>query len=157
MSTQTADFPVREPMTTTGGLIADRWRVWLRNLRQDVNLRTNRLAAIVYDTQSASIGLTAFETDTLTEGQYRVGAFTHVTTPASLNSSLIVTLSFTHKTIACTLPSTALTTNLTTSVQSNEWFVSIDGGSPISYSTTYVSNIAGMIYSIALTLEQVNA
>ena len=157
MTIQTADFPVREPVTTRNGLVSDRWRIWLRNLRSDVNLSTNRLAAVILDGQTASLALTPFDTDTLPEGQYRVSWFIHITTAGSVSSSLAVSVSVTHKTFVCSRTSTALTTNLTSSIDQNDWTFSIDPGSPISYSTTYAANAANsMAYSIALILEQLN-
>lgn len=157
MTTQNAEFPVREPIVGEGNLVADRWRIWLRNLRQDVNTQSARLAAVVLDGQSASIGTTAFSTPTLPSGQYRVSVFGHVTTVGSVTSSLILSVLFTHKTIACNFPTTALTTNLTTSVVSQTFDFSIDGGSPISYAATYAANAAAsMVFSAAWILESLN-
>lgn len=159
MSTQTADFPNREKFLDADGLVASRPLVWLRDLRADVNTSSVLVAGgtITLANKSASVGTTLFNTASLSSGQYRVSAFTQIITAASINSSLIVTFSFTKNTVACVLPSAALTSNDITKPGSFVGLISIDAGTPISYSTTYVSNAAGMVYSTDLVLEQVNA
>lgn len=149
-------FPFREPIAGTL-TVTDRWRIWFRDLFvATTQLASSRVAAVALTAQLAAIATTPFTTGSLSGGLYRVSVFTHITTPATVNSSLIVTISFTHNGVACTLAGAALTTNLTTSVQSNVWVIAIDPGTPISYSTTYVSNAAGMAYALAAAVETVN-
>jgi hypothetical protein len=151
-----AEFPVREPIAGTN-LITDRWRIWLRDLLALINTNTNRLATIVLDAQTAAVPATAFGTGVLGPGQYQVNAFTHITTPGSVTSSLAVNVQFTHKGIVCTQTSAALTSNLNTSTQGTPFVFTIDSATPINYSTTYASNAANsMAYSLTLTLLSIN-
>lgn len=157
MSVQTADFPVRDDLVDTARKITDRWRIWLRDLRDDVDNRSALLASVTQDGQTGSIVSTPFLTDTLVGGLYRVSAFLHVTTVGSVTSSILVTFSFTHKAVACSISTTALTSNLTTSVQAQEFPIVVDPGTPVSWSTTYAANAAAsMAYSVTTALSTVN-
>jgi len=159
MSTQTADFPAREEMVGVDRKATPRWMVWLRDLRDDVNTSSIILAggAVTLANKSAAVGLTPFTTASLSSGQYRVSAFTQIITAATINSSVIVTFSFTLNTVACVVSAPAVTSNDPTRPGSWCGPISIDAGTPVSYSIAYVSNIAGMVYTTDLTLERVNA
>lgn len=148
-------FPFLEPIAGPFR-VTDRWRTWLRDLWVATTQRSAvRVAQVVLTAQVAALATTPFLTGSLSGGLYRVSVFTHITTPASVNSSLTVTVSFTHHGLACSLAGAALATNLTTSVQSNIWTIAIDPGTPISYSTAYVSNAAGMQYALSAAVETV--
>ncbi len=149
-------FPFREPIAGTEP-VTERWRIWFRDLFvATTQTAAQRLASIALTAQIAALAVTPFATGSLSAGFYRVSVFTHILTPASVNSSLIVTVSFTHHGVACSEATAALTTNLTTSVQSTTFPIQIDAGTPISYSTTYVSNAAGMSYALVAAVETVN-
>jgi hypothetical protein len=156
---QSSEFPNREKFLDDNGLVAPRPLVWLRDLRQDVNTGSLLVpgGAVSLTSQNAAIGTTPFDTAALTSGQYQVSAFTQVITPASVNSSVTVTFSFTRNTVACTLTGGALTTNDPTKPRSDIFMITVDGGTPISYSTAYVSNLAGMTYDLDLLVQRVNA
>ncbi len=156
---QQADFPVREPIAEKTDLtVTDRWRIWLRNLRADVDKRSSLLANDTKTGQSASLAATPFLTDTLVGGMYRASAFLHVTTVGTVTSSILVTFGFTHNAVACSLPTVALTTNLTTSVHGESFPIVVDAGTPITWATVYASNApATMVYTVSVALESVNA
>lgn len=156
---QTADFPNRERFLDENGLVAPRPLVWLRDLRQDVNLGSSVVkgGVVALTNKSAAVGTTPFTVGTLATGQYRVSAFAQIITAASVNSSVIVTFSFTRKTVACTLSTTALVSNDPTLPMTFVGMITIDAATPVSYSVAYVSNAAGMIYNVDLVLEKVNA
>jgi len=165
MSTQSADFPVRDEIavpdkTDNNKLkVGDKWKTWLRDLRADVNTSSVLLAggAITLASKSAAVGLTPFDTAGLSSGQYRVSAFTQIITAASINSSVTVSFTFTKNTVACVVSAPAVTSNDPTRPGSWCGPISIDAGTPVSYSIAYVSNAAGAVYSTDLTLERVNA
>ncbi len=150
-------FPFREPIADPDRLVTQPWRIWFRDLFvATTQTAAQRIAAVALTGQIAALAVTPFATGSLSGGLYRVSVFTHILTPASVNSSLIVTVSFTHNGVACSMASAALTGNLTTSVQGTTFPIQIDAGTPISYSTTYVSNAAGMTYALAAALETVS-
>ena len=151
-------FPFRETVVGPDRLITQPWRIWFRDLFvATTQTAAQRLAAVTLTAQIAALAVTPFGTGSLSAGLYRVSVFTHILTPASINSSLTVTVSFTHNGVACSLASAALTGNLTTSVQGTVFPIQIDAGTPISYSTTYVSNAAGMSYALSAAVETINA
>lgn len=156
---QSADFPNREQFLDSNGLVAPRPLVWLRDLRADVNTSSVIVAGgtISLSSKSGAVSTTPFDTAALSSGQYRVSAATQIITPASINSSVIVTFSFTLRTVACSIAAPAVTSNDPTKPGSFVGLISIDAGTPISYAVAYVSNVAGMIYSTDLVLERVNA
>ena len=159
MSTQSADFPNREKFLDDNGLVAPRPLVWLRDLRSDVNTSPTVVpgGSVSLPNKSAAVTTTPFDTAILTAGEYRLSAFTQIIVPASVNSSVTVTFSFTKSTVACTVSAPALTTNDTTKPGSFTAPIWIDAGTPISYAIAYASNAAGMVYNTNLSLERVSA
>lgn len=158
MATNFAEFPVREPIAGSL-LITDRWRIWLRDLLKLIDSNTNKLASFSTPTagSSASIASTPFNTGALPGGSYQVNAFLHVTTAGTVSSSISASVSYTHKGIALSQTSAALTTNLTTSNQGTPFVFDIDQGTPINYFTTYAANAAAsMVYTGTFTLLSVN-
>jgi len=155
---QSAEFPSRETFLDENGRVAPRPLVWFRDLRSDVNLGSSVVAgsAVSLQNKSAAVATTPFPTAALSSGQYRISAFTQIITAASINSSVIVTFSFTKNTVACTVTTPALTTNDSTRPGSFVGLITIDAATPVSYATTYVSNAAGMTYDVDLLLEKVN-
>lgn len=159
MTTQSAELPAREKVVAEDGLMFWRWRDWFRDLRADVNTSTGLVqgGSVTLASKSAAVALKAFDTASLTSGQYNVSAFTQILTAASANSSVIVTFHFTRHSIACTVSAPAVTSNDPTLPGTFVGMVTIDAGTPISYSVAYVSNLAGMIYTTDLVLTRVNA
>ncbi len=150
-------FPFREPIAGTEP-VTQPWRIWFRDLFvATTQTASQRIAAVALTGQIAALAVTPFATGSLSAGLYRVTVFTHILTPASINSSLIVTVSFTHNAVACSLATADLNTNLTTSVQGTTFPIQIDAGTPISYSVAYVSNAAGMTYALSAAVETVHA
>ena len=133
---------------------------WLLEQQQRSQDSPERVATVSLTAQSASIGVTAIPSATLTAGTYRVSTFFRVTTAATTGaatSSLLVTITFTSGGITCTFSGTARTGNTTATVDSNVFYLLIDGSTPISYSTTYASNTAGqMQYLLEIALEAVS-
>lgn len=159
MSPQSAPFPNRDKFLDDNGLVAERPLVWLRDLRDDVNTSPVVIdgGTISLSSQSAAVGTTPFDTALLSAGQYRVSCFSQIITPASINSSVIVTFSFTRNTVACTISAPALTSNDPTKPVGFVDMISIDAGTPISYSIAYLSNLPGAVYDTDLVVERVNA
>lgn len=107
--------------------------------------------------QTASIALTAIPTSSLASGLYRATYCVRVTTAAGTSSSISVSFHWTDGGVSCSLASTALTGNLTSTVGSGSALINIDAATPISYSSTYASVGAPvMAYALSITLEEMN-
>ena len=122
---------------------------------QPLNQTPQQFASIVDLTdQAASIVSTPIPLPSLTAGLYRISIFARITQVGTVSSSLVVTMSATDDGVSYTLPTTALTTNLVTSVTSQTWVMSVDRATPISYSTTYASTGAqAMQYKLRILVE----
>lgn len=155
MAFNSAPFPVKDPIANKGqGLITSPWIDWFTGLVSDVSASATRLQTVALTGQVASIGATSIPLGALATGLYRVTWFVRVTVAASTSSSLIVTLGFTTGGVTCALSGAALTGNTASSTQSETRMLAIDGSTPITYSTTYVS-VGGtsMAYAVSLVLE----
>lgn len=135
-------------------LIEDKWRQFFSESTQQSNLAA-AILTVSLTNQTAAIPLTPLNAPDLAAGLYRVTTYTKVMTPASVNSSVTPDIVFTDGADVCTFPGTANTGNTVTSVVTNTYLVRITEGTPISYQTTYVSNLAGMAYDLELVLEQI--
>lgn len=103
--------------------------------------------------QSAAILPTDLPLGTTTGGLYRVSTFARITVPASVNSSLTLTIGFTSGAVACSFSGAALITNTTASVQCNTFVLRSDAAAPITFAVAYVSNAAGMTYRLDVLAE----
>ena len=113
------------------------------------------LSPVRLTNQSASITTTPIPTASLAAGLYRVSYYAAITTADAVSSSLTVTVSWTESALTKSLSGAPMTGNTTTTVQSSTALIEIDG-SPISYSTTYVSNTPGqMKYRLSLVIESI--
>lgn len=152
-------FPSREPpIDAATGLFQLRWLTWLRGLREQVDLNPSRITTVSLANQNASIGTTAIPTSTLVAGLYQAQYFARVTTAAVTSSSLTVTFTATDDAQSYSLSGTAITGNTVDSTGTGTFLLSVDGASPVSYSTTYASNGAGqMVYKLEIVLTLVAA
>jgi len=141
------------------GLLTETWVPYMQNQSDIASTAIRQSTSPVSLTaQTASIGLTAIPTSSLASGLYRVSYYCRITTAAGVSSSLIVTFSWTDGGVACSVSSTALTGNTTATVGTGTALINIDAASPVSYSTTYASNAAGVMrHSLYITLEEMNA
>lgn len=153
-----APLNVHEPMVDRQGRPSKTFIDWITALQTDVDQAPARLHRKSLANQSASIGATALETQSLSAGLYRVSVYARVVTPATTSSSLIPTITFTDETIACSQSGDAMTSNSVTAPKSWTFLVRIDAASPISYSTTYASvGATAMVYDLEIVVEQVSA
>ena len=101
--------------------------------------------------------MTALPLASIPAGIYRVSYYARITTPATVSSSLIVTISHTDRTIALTQSASAITGNTITTTQFGTLVLRVDRNSPVSYSTTYASvGATPMAYALDLAIEQVS-
>lgn len=135
-------------------LITEKWRQFFSDSTQQSNLAAAILTESVLN-QTAAIPLTALDLTDLAAGLYRVTVYTKVQTPATIASSVQPEIVFTDGSDVCTFPGTANTGNAATSVTSDTFLIRITEGTPISYQTTYSSNLAGMAYDLEIVVEQI--
>lgn len=105
--------------------------------------------------QSASIAATSIA-GALAGGVYRLSFAARIVVAASISSSLTVTFLWTDGSLTQSVSSSAITGNTTTTHASLSYMVHIDGGTPITYSTTYVSVGTAMEYDLYVLAESVN-
>lgn len=135
------------------GTMPDTWVKYFTNRDDAISSTAERLDIVSLTAQSASIGATAIPVGALPAGLYRVTYYARITTAATTNSSLTVTISFTDTT-SPSFAGSAMTGNTTTTVQSNSWTFYNDQSAPITYATTYASTGAtAMQYSLRIVLE----
>lgn len=151
--------PTTTPLVSSTRYIDGFWADWL--IRSLVNGVQNAPQSVTPGpelvNQSASVGVTPFNLGSIVAGRYRMSWTARVTTAASVSSSLTVTVSYTRKGVSCTQTSGAMTSNATGQPASGVFLINSDGGSPISYSTTYASTGAPvMVYELDATIESVS-
>lgn len=135
--------------------------VWIPYLQSQNTIASTAIrqtsSPVALTGQTASIGVTSIPTSSLGSGLYRVSFYTRITTAAGVSSSLSIGIHWTDGGISCSLSSAALTGNTTSTVGTGTALISIDGASPVSYSTTYASVGAPvMAYSLSVVLEEMN-
>lgn len=137
--------------------MAKGWIIWIQNsLIPRVQSGVQLLTTKSLSGQAAAIGATPVPLPVLSAGMYRIAYYARITTPASVSSSLTVTIGWTEGGVALTLAGPALTGNVATSVQSGEIVVRIDRASAITYATTYATSGTDMQYSLDICVEQLN-
>lgn len=129
---------------------------WLIALMTRVQNTSNIFAIVSVTGQSASIGATAINPDTLAAGLYRVTFYARVTTPASVSSSLSVSFGWTENGVSCSASSAPATGNTTSTADSNTILVRSDGSTLLTFSTTYAS-VGGtpMQYRLDVVAERI--
>lgn len=135
-------------------LITSPWADSLSQLTTSLGTVPQRVASASPTAQTASIGLTTLPTS----GSSGVFVFTYhadITVPASVSSSLIVTLTYTQNGVAKSKAWPAITGNTNSTVDSQTWMPVVDANTPISYSTTYASVGTAMQYGLVVILQSV--
>jgi hypothetical protein len=148
--------PFDTPMVGEGGKITKWWANWFAlSLLTRVQSQAPAVAAarVGLTGQNTSIGTTALIASA-PEGLYRISWRIRITQVASVNSSILLTISAVDGGVTTTQASAAYTGNVTNAPQSGVFIVACDGASALSYATTYASNLAGeMEYSLSVVVE----
>lgn len=128
--------PVTDPKT---GWLTQAWVFWLRELATRVNAASPRLQVISLAAQSASIPTTPVPLGELSAGLYRVGYTVRVTRPASVSSSLTVSVHWTSGGAGCSQSFVAVTGNTTSTTQSGNLVLRADRDTSLGYAVAYTS------------------
>ena len=136
--------------------VDDEWVQYFSSQAQTQTTASTRVAQVALSGQTASIGTTAIATGNLPAGLYQVSWIIHITRAATVNSSIDITIGFTQDSNSLSKAFTAITGNTTSTFGDGILaLMNIDGGSPVTYATTYASaGATSMEYSISVTLNQ---
>lgn len=158
MALTSAPFPAKDPIVDRNSKPTRVLVDWATALQQTVDTSPSRTYTVTLTGQTAALGTTAIPAGSLSSGLYRVSTWARVTTPATVSSSLTVSVLGTSGTATVTLTGTAITGNTTGSAGSSTWLLKIDAATPISYSVAYASvGATSLVYELSLTLERVDA
>jgi hypothetical protein len=134
-------------------LIEDKWRQRLAGLSQAVD-DTAAVSVTVPVAVTGAIGVTPLPLNSVRTGMYRITVYSRITVPASVNSSLTITIRWNDGAVACARALTANTGNTTDSTTNDTLPISVLGGTSITYEAAYVSNAAGMQADVTIVVEQ---
>lgn len=134
--------------------ISKEWAIWLQSaVIGPVSQSVVTFSPVALTAQTAAIGTTPIPLPSLPNGLYRITYYARITTAASVNSSLTLTIGWTESGVALTSSTSAITGNTVTTVSTGSIMVQVDAATAISYATAYVSNLAGMAYRLSLIVE----
>jgi hypothetical protein len=125
---------VTNPQTVHGqtlkGKLSRIWQDWFIQIQQALSTSVSPSIGSIAVTGVAvrSVGINA--------GLFEVGWYIRVVTPASVSSSIYVTVTWVDGGVTCTYTGTAVTGNTTSTTQSQVFVVQADAGTQITYSTT---------------------
>lgn len=138
------------------GYITQPWIYYFTSIGGTVSAGPTRLTAVSLTAQAASIGATSIGSGAPTSGLYRLTYYAHITTAATVSSSLTVTFGWTDGGTNLNISGSAITGNTTTTVGTGTAMVHNDQASPLTYATTYASvGATSMQYALYVVLEQV--
>lgn len=140
------------------GRLTSTWVDYFGRLTQAVSANPTRLNHVRLSAQVASVAATDFSGGGLNDGLFRLTYYARITQAAGTSSSLTVTFSWTEGGVSLALAGTAMTGNLTTTVQSGSVTVRVDSASPVRYATTYASSGSPVMqYGLDVVIEEVKA
>lgn len=159
MTLQPEPLPIYDRLVDKNGLITDPWLQSWTVQRQDQQRSATVLPSgtVLLTAQNASIGSTVLSAS-ITAGLYRVTYQVRKTTADGVSSSITVSFGWPDLTQALTFSGAALTTDAVTAWQSGTFMAYVDDGGPVTYSTTYASNTAGLMkYALRLAIERISS
>jgi hypothetical protein len=137
----------------TGKAVID-WQRWFNSLKQALLTTPGIMGSVALRAQASSVATTPIPTPTLSPGLYRITYYSRVTQPATLSSSLELTLSWVDGGVTCSVTTPAVIGNTTASIITGQQIVSIDNGTQVSYATTYSSvGATPMRYTLSIAFE----
>lgn len=156
MATQQAPiFPFQEPIAATGTLlVTPRWRRWLLNLREAVDLTPTSIPVAPVLNAAGALPVTDMSSGALNAGIYSVSWYLSIVTtePAS---SVQVTIAWVDLTVPKSYQAPIVDGSIANMVQVNQKITFYaDAGTPITYAVAYVG--ATMVYSFRPVLQSVS-
>lgn len=153
MSQPIDPIPQYDPLIDGSKRMGERWYRWLSTVIVRLLQAVLTITAVHRSPLTSSIATTTIYTPTQ-PGAYRVSWTLQVMTPATVSSSIAVTLGWKANGVAQTEAFAALTGNTTGTHGSGSVVIRPDSAQVISYATTYAS-VGGtpMAYQIDVTVE----
>ncbi len=139
-------------------LLPQPWIDLFGYLNESAKNAVQSITTVSLTAQSASIGATDVSNGALPGGLYNFRYYARITRPATVNSSLTITLDWRDGGVTISVAGAAITGNTTATFQDASHLIHIDSTSPVRYSTAYVSNgVQTMQYALYVVLERVSA
>lgn len=143
------------PVEGVTGRFAGIWYRFFSQLVARSVLTILRVANPVHRTNvAASIVATTLFLPAQT-GDFRISWFAHVAVPASVSSSIAVTIGWKSNGVACSKTFAAQTGNTTATADGDSVFIRADSGVAVTYSSTYISVGTAMQYDLDVYAESV--
>jgi hypothetical protein len=149
-------FPFRDVIVFKDGKVTRLAHKWFDAIRAMVLSAVHLRAAIFLEDQGAAIpaGVAAAA---LPAGVYRASAYVRVTRPATVSSSVTLTLAWTRGGILFSVTGSPVNGNTTGSAGLLTWLFRIDADTPIQYATNYASvGATSMQYELDVVVESVS-
>jgi hypothetical protein len=155
--------PLRDPLVELkkdpkGRLIGEVSWSWLNYfLKQNTRITESphRLRRVSLTVQAAAIATTPVPLAALGAGLYRITIYARITQPATVSSSLTVTVGWTDGGVSVVASGAAIIGNTTATQQSFSQLVKLDQATPLTYATAYAS-VGGtpMQYALEVVIEE---
>lgn len=146
------DSPARD------GYMTESWVRWFDQLGLVLEGASVRVASVELSAQQAGVPATNFVGTTLSAGLYRATYYVRVTQPATVASSVQVTLDWTEGGVTPNFTGALVNGNTTTSFDSATQTFLVGAGQPVRYTLAYASvGATPMQYLFQLVLEEVRA
>ena len=143
-------FPFKEAIAGNL-LVTPRWRRWLLNLRESVDLTPIAVPVPAQLDQSASLPSTSMDGGNLPAGLYAISWYLSIMTTQA-GSTVQVAISWFELTVLKTYTATVVAGAVANNFQADQRIlIYSDAASPISYAITYVG--ATMVYSFRPVLQ----
>jgi hypothetical protein len=157
-------LPVSDPITQppdpkvkndpNGWACGQTWQKYFQSQGQSIASSPSRVTDVPLTAQSTSIGATALNASNLNAGLYRISWFAHITTAATVSSSLTVGLGCTDHGVPLSFTFPALTGNTTSTAGTGTATLQSDANAPVTYTITYASSGATpMQYTFRVLVE----
>lgn len=136
------------------GRITFAWVQWFNALSNAQGNSPSRIGQLSLATQSASLGATDIGGATSSAGLYQAQFYCRVTLPASVSSSIQVSIGWTDDGVTQGRTSTAQTGNTTTTLDEGTIVIYSDAASPVTIAVAYASVGTPMEYKLYATLTK---
>lgn len=143
-------FPFRDPIAGEL-LVTPRWRRWLLNLREAVNLTPISVPIPPQENKSATLPVTSMDGGNLAAGLYSVSWYLPIRTTEAASTAQ-VSIAWVDHAVAKSYTATSVDGSIANNFQADvKLLLYSDAASPITYAVTYVG--ATMVYSFYPVLQ----
>lgn len=149
--------PESAALVDQAGSIDGIWFRWFYAIWSRIRSNVQQVGTAIHKTAQNAAIVTATAYTVTQTGDYRVSWYARVTTADGVSSSVAVTIGWREGGSTCSKTFAALTGDSITTADGNQLLVRADGGTVITYATSYASNTPSkMQYELDVTVELVN-